>query len=280
MIKISLIQTSQNKNKELMRFVSSLNQQQGIDFKEVQLIFVDQENNRIVFNELNKDVMFDYIQTSHCSLSHARNLALPLVKGEFIAFPDDDCWYETDTLACAMKVLEKEGYDGVSGKGTNEHGALISKFPRETSIITRTRRCAAMSITLFLKYNSKVYFDENIGVGSPYNLGSGEETDYMLTLIECYNYRIKYDPNIIVHHLCIADNTTRENTLKKAYYYARGGGYLMQKHHTPIGFLLKEFIRPIGGMIIYTLYGRFYNVKKSFFLLKGRLEGFFYKLPQ
>lgn len=280
MIKITLIQTSQNRREELIRFVCSLNQQQSINLKEVQLIFVDQGNNRTVFEELNKDVVFDYIQTSLCSLSHARNLALSHVKGFIVAFPDDDCWYPPHTLACVLKVIEKEGYDGVSGKGTNENGILTSIFPKESSMITPTKRCAAISYTMFFKYNSEVCFDENIGVGSPYNLGSGEETDYMINLIKDFNYRIKYDPQIIVHHPRSVDNGTGDFVLRKTYCYARGGGYLMQKHHFPISYYAKQFLRPIGGIIVYTLLCRFYNVKKSFLLFKGRTEGFFYKFPQ
>ncbi len=275
---ISLIQTSQNRRKELTRFVRSLNQQQGIDFKDVQLIFVDQENNRDVFQELNKEVMFNYIQTSHCSLSHARNIAIPLVKGKYVAFPDDDCWYEPNTIAMALKVLD-EGYDGVSGKGTNKDGKLTSIFPDCENTITPIRRCAAISYTMFFKFNPTVKFDENMGVGSPYNLGAGEETDYMLNLIESFSYRLKYSPDIVVHHPCAEDNlVSKECLLKKAYSYARGGGYLMQKHKFPISYYAKQFVRPLGGIFFYSLKGDFYNVKKSHLLFKGRIEGYFSNL--
>ena len=33
-----------------------------------------------------------------------------------------------------------------------------------------------------------------MGVGSQYNIGSGEETDYLLTLMEKHNYVVYYDP--------------------------------------------------------------------------------------
>ena len=109
---ISLIQTSQNRRDDLLRFMESLNKQVGLAFSEIQLIFVDQERNRDLFDSLNQDIEFTYISTDHCSLSHARNLAIPYVKGKFVAFPDDDCWYEPDTLAKALKVLEGGEYDG------------------------------------------------------------------------------------------------------------------------------------------------------------------------
>lgn len=49
---LSLVQTSQNRRQELIRFINSLNNQIGIDFSQIQLIFIDQGNNKIVFNQL------------------------------------------------------------------------------------------------------------------------------------------------------------------------------------------------------------------------------------
>ena len=107
-ITLSLVQTSQDRCLELKRFVDSFNRQTNIDFKEIQLIFYDQGDNREIFDSLNQQVKFDYIKGNRCSLSKARNLCLPYVKGKFIAFPDDDCWYEPDTLSEALKILKKE----------------------------------------------------------------------------------------------------------------------------------------------------------------------------
>lgn len=277
MIKISLIQTSQNRRVELLRFVRSLNQQENIDFSEVQLIFVDQENNRDVFDDLNKNVMFDYIQTNHCSLSHARNLALPHVKGKYVAFPDDDCWYEPDTLFKALEILGQNNFQGVTGRGLNENNLPTSKFPDKAAVLTKTKRCAAISYTMFFLYVSSVFFDEDMGVGSPYNLGSGEETDYMLTLMEKYKYKIKYNPQLIVHHPRQDDIYEQSFMLKKHYSYARGAGYLMQKHKFSLNYYLRHFGRPILGILGYTIKCDEYKSKKSYYILKGRIEGYMYK---
>ena len=53
---ISLIQTSRNRRHELIRFVNSLNSQTNISFSNIQMIFVDQENNRDVFLDLNPKI--------------------------------------------------------------------------------------------------------------------------------------------------------------------------------------------------------------------------------
>ena len=73
---ISLIQTSRNRRHELIRFVNSLNSQTNISFSNIQMIFVDQENNRDVFLDLNPKIELTYIKYHHCSLSHARNIGL------------------------------------------------------------------------------------------------------------------------------------------------------------------------------------------------------------
>lgn len=59
-MKLSLVQTSQNRHDELVRFVKSLNAQINIDFKEIQLIFIDQGNNESAFEQLNPNIELVY----------------------------------------------------------------------------------------------------------------------------------------------------------------------------------------------------------------------------
>lgn len=275
---ISLIQTSQNRRTELERFVNSLNRQEGIDFTAIQLIFVDQGENKDVFDKLNSQIEFKYIKSERCSLSHARNIGLQYVKGIYVGYPDDDCWYEPDTLRKALAVLDEGKYQGVTGKGTNEVGKLTSAFPEKCAELTTTKRCAAISYTLFFKYQKDVFFDENIGVGSPYNIGSGEETDYLLTLMERYEYRVYYDADLSVHHPTTSDVLDETKALQKAYSYARGSGYLIQKHKFPITYIINKFLRPILGVVGYAVCGKSYNSKKSWNIFKGRIEGLTYKI--
>lgn len=274
-IELSLIQTSQNRRGELQRFVESLNSQVGIDFNKIQLIFVDQENNRDVFDKLNPQIKFDYIKYHHCSLSHARNVAIQHVGGRYVAFPDDDCWYEPDTLSKVLDYFEADTYDGVNCKGCNAEGKLTSIFPDKAAELTMTKRCAAISYTLFFRFNPEVRFDENMGVGSPYNIGSGEETDYLLTLME-KGYKVYYDPNIIVHHPT-GDIYDKDAILRKTYSYARGAGYFLRKHNFPTSYKLSFICRPLLGTVVNALKLNGYKSHKSFNRFKGCLEGYFFK---
>lgn len=276
MIKISLIQTSQNRRKELERFVNSLNKQQEIDISTIQLIFIDQGDNRNIFDNLNNLIDFMYIKSECCSLSHARNIGIQYVKGVYVGYPDDDCWYEPNTLKKVISVLEEGKFQGVTGKGTDENGTLTSVFPKKPSELTLTKRCAAISYTLFLKFDKHMRFDETIGVGSPYNLGAGEETDYLLSLMRQRKYKVYYDPLINIHHPT-SNIYNEEEILKRSYSYARGTGYLIRKHNFPFLYVLRQFIRPFVGVFIYLLKLDLFSCRKSYLMLKGKIEGYFWK---
>ena len=273
-IKLSLVLTSRNRKKELLRFIESLNTQQNVDLSSIQLIFVDQEDNRDILKNLNPLFKFNYVQTSHCSLSHARTIGLQYVEGKYLGFPDDDCWYEDNTLIKVLNFFQCNDFQGLTGKGTNGFGKLTSIFPQESRELTITNRCAAISYTIFVLFNKEVFFDENLGVGSPYNLGSGEETDYLLTLMEKYNYQFYYDSTLIIHHPASSDANFDKISLLKVYSYARGNGYLMQKHKFPLLYYMKYFIRPLLGMLYGFVHGRKNRISKSYYILRGRLEGF------
>lgn len=275
-MKLSLIQTSQNRKDELERFVKFLNNQVGVDFNEIQLIFVDQEDNKQVFNGLDERIEFVYIKYHHCSLSHARNIGLKYVTGDYVGYPDDDCWYEPETLSKVLKSLATTGIDGVVAKGTDEHGRLTNIFPGEKKMLTKYDRCGAISYTIFVRFDKTVSFDEMLGVGSQYGLGAGEETDYILRLMEEKGFVFEYDPNIIVHHPSFAP-VINKKTLDKIKSYSRGNGYLLRKHKFPVTYVLKQFIRPMMGSMFYLLKGNSRRSQHSLNILVGRIQGYFYK---
>lgn len=271
---LSLIQTSRDRRSELIRFIASLNSQKDIDFKELQFIFIDQGNNKCCFDELNSDIHFVYVQIIPCSLSHARNIALSYVQGEYVCFPDDDCWYEPDTLSKVLSKLEK-GIDGVIAKGTNEKGELTNTFPNKHQLVSKKDRCGAISYTMFVRYQKQLFFDEYLGIGTQYGLGSGEETDYLLYLLEKYDYTIEYFPDIVVHHPCFVTQMNSQ-ILQKAYLYARGFGYLMRKHKFSFLYIVKKIVKPFGGTVLFFILGKVGRSKYSYNILKGRIEGLFF----
>lgn len=276
MIVLSLIQTSQNRHQELVRFVKSLNSQENIDFKSIQLIFIDQGNNEYIFKSLNSDIEFTYIKYKQCSLSHARNIGLNYVKGEYVGFPDDDCWYESNVVYKIYYQILK-GYKGVIARGESEQGIPTNDFPQKSQIIKKYYHCGAISYTLFLKYIRGVKFDENIGVGSPFMLSSGEEIDFLLKTISYVGTNIYYDSSIIIHHPINKVGNFKTSEIKQ-YQYARGWGYILRKHKYPFNILLKSFMRPLLGIFFYCIKMDFNKAHHSYYLLKGRIEGFIIRI--
>lgn len=268
---LSLIQTSQNRKKELERFIQSLNSQQNINFEDIQLIFIDQGNNRSLFRNLNKNIKFTYVKYHMCSLSHARNIGLKYVKGEYIGFPDDDCWYTPYTLQQVLSHFNK-GKNGVIAKGLDETGQRTNKSPLKSQYISLYNHCGAISYTIFLKFNSSLSFDENIGVGSSKGFLSGEESDYLYRFLLLMT-NVFYDKNIIVHHP-LGKTDYFKDTFNKTYSYAKGYGYILAKNNYPLNYKIMAFLRPTIGIIIHFLLLKFNKCKKSYYILKGRLLGY------
>lgn len=151
-IDFSIILTSYNRKKELMRFIHSINGQENFDLSLLQIIFVDQEENAEIFSSLDGNVDSKYIKYHKCSLSEARNVALPHVKNNYICFGDDDAWYDKDTFYTISSFIKK-GYDGVFGVVKNESNCPLNVFPFTARKLTYANHCGAMSASMFIKFD-------------------------------------------------------------------------------------------------------------------------------
>lgn len=268
---ISIITTSIEKKQELRRLLESINRQ-SVPLSKIQFIFVDQGENRELLSVLDSRIGVRYIKAERCSLSRARNMALPYVEHEVVAFGDDDCWYSPGCFAAVLRRMEEEGYDGVVGHAVDETGKSLMPSPSRPTHLTVYEHYGACSITLFLRFDASLSFDEHIGVGSPYRLASGEETDYLIEFIRRHG-RVIYDNGILIYHP-YSDSTYFKDYFKKIYLYSRGTGYLLRKQKYPLSKIAMNFIRPMGGTLIFLLRGKFRLSKRSFHIFLGRCSGF------
>lgn len=275
-MKFTIIITSQSRPKELERFFQSINNQKDFDLSSLQIIFVDQCDNKSYFDILVNAIDKVYIKYHKCGLSEARNQALKYVKGDYIAFGDDDSWYDSDTLAQIQDCIGVKQLDGIGTCICNENNVPYSSYPDEVKPITFTQHYGISSASMFLRFDSMIRFDENIGVGSKCGLPSGEETDYLWQYMEKHkDFKMEFHPEIIVRHP-VMQQQNFDNYLDKCYQYAKGFGYIMRKHKLPLFYKIKMFVRPLGGMVIYAFINS-YKMKKSFNILKGRIEGYLVK---
>lgn len=275
-MQFSLIVSTLNRTEELTKLFQSLQEQEYTHFE---LILVDQ-------NEPGK--LQPYIEpfrnafkikhiTSTKGISVGRNEGMKHAEGDIIAFPDDDCWYQPDTLSNIARLLgQHQDYDGISVYSRDEHlQPSGGRFLTQGCLITRTNVWhTAISYTLFFK--KKVitevgHFNTNIGVGTTTPYKAGEETDYLIRCID-KGFRIQYSPELFIYHpnkiLSISTDT-----LKKAFEYGCGMGYVLKVNKYGPFAKTKYLIKPLIAAFIYL--GCF-NINMSRYYwasFRGRLHG-------
>lgn len=183
-------------------------------------------------------------------LSHARNMALPELTGDVVAFPDDDCVYPPDLLARVGARLAD--LDGVTGREP--------WWTARAATLTRDNLWnRAISFTIFLRREVAEgvgEFDEALGLPS----SSGEEIDYLIRAIDA-GARIEYDPSLVVEH-----------PRKHADVAARDGasiGYILRKHRYGPRTVGRMLIRPAVGVVLHPTHARFHADT-----LRGRVRGY------
>ena len=132
---INLVMTTrQPRASATERFLVSLNEQTDKTKNLIRLIAVIQSEENLCIDPDVKDIKVVHVKP--CSLSKARNEGIKLIpEGEsgIIAFPDDDCWYNSTVLSAAVKNLEQYDfvsmgiYDPIKRKGFGKHRTLNEK---------------------------------------------------------------------------------------------------------------------------------------------------------
>jgi GT2 family glycosyltransferase len=210
----------------------------------------------------------------HCSLSEARNALLPQVSGEIISLADDDCYFAQDAFARLVEYVEE----------TPQAGAFVGigyNFPVKTNIhrkpgkqlsrFTVFHGCPSWCVFIKTEVCRKVgSFDVGMGIGAPTRRQSGEETDYLLRILDigCLVFRC---PSVHVFH----DPEETENiNLDKIYCYGIGRMYLIRHHSLPLWFSIVNILYPLMLLLYeYPRLGRPAFLRR-WAMFRGRLEGF------
>jgi len=276
-MKFSLILATIGRTQELPRFLTSLDVQ---TYRNFELIIVDQnKDDRLVPILESYESKFSIIRLkSLFGLSRARNVGIKKATGDVLVFPDDDCWYPMDLLERVTLFLSKyPGYGGYIGRSVDEEGdTVVSRFDSQTGVVSlRNVWRRATSISIFLRNDVIKYvglFDEALGAGSDTLYGSSEEMDYLIRAIKS-GFKLFYDPNLLVFHPNPALQYDR-STIKRGFMYGCGMGWVLRKHHYPIGFVLYNWARPLGGIILSLLQMRPQKAIYHTFVFVGRIKGY------
>ncbi|ODN42971.1 glycosyltransferase family 2 protein [Piscirickettsia litoralis] len=245
-MKFSLILCTLGRFDDLDRLFQSLIEQ---TYQNFEVIVVDQNDKGYLDNVVDKykhSICIKHFNVDFVGLSKARNFGLKHIDGGVVAFPDDDCWFGDDCLLEKILGLFKSdsSVDAFSMPVTNEEGVqvVIPWLSYDSPVTKNNIFNTVTSISVFMK--KKVVdqvggFDENMGVGSPGIIGSGEDADYFLRIISTFSMYYKSD--LSINHPIIIQQMNRESC-KKAYAYGVGLGYILKKSQFFFIFQIEAFV--------------------------------------
>lgn len=275
MNKISLVMATVGRVHEVEEFINALKKQK---FSNYELIIVDQNTHYLLkeIYEKFKDIMeIKYIRSEKKGLSLNRNIGIQHVTGNIIAFPDDDCEYDEDTLLSVNQYFnnnDKEIYCcKVVDKNTGEKFGKTSNSNEILSFNNVMKNCVSISVFIKFKDIGHIKFDENLGAGTYF--GSGEESDLIFKLLH-YDYKGNYfSDKVVFHPARNEENPSIENNNKDSL----GLGALMKKeihyrkNYKLLIFFISRLFRPAVGCFIKPKKSKFYRESIKY-RVKGYLE--------
>jgi glycosyltransferase involved in cell wall biosynthesis len=250
-LSFALLVATRGRRHELVRLFDSLTRQTYSKFT----LYIGDQNAPGFLDDIlglyADSLLINHFTIQPSGLSRARNALLPQVREDIVAVPDDDCWYQPDTLErCAAVFAGSPHIDALIGQWTDKRrrtDTSLNAGTRDRRIV-KTRYGLfhnAASITLFFRKRvfAALRFDENIGIGSFSRFQSGEETDLLLRAQQA-GFVTARAPSVVVRH----DNSVADDpeTLKKVRCYSAGRMALLRKHDLPLWFQLVNLAYPLA----------------------------------
>lgn len=268
---ISLILATVGRAAELHKLVDSLAAQTLHDFE---LIVVDQNPDERLQPVLQRarslGLTLRHLKHTPPNLALARNAGIAAARGRWLGFPDDDCWYEPQTLErMLLRTLRRDRPDGIVGRWVEQdpaHPPGALSWQRSS----RFRDLPVSSITLFFSCTLLQRlggFDGRLGVGQWF--GAGEETDIVLRALRC-GAMLAYEPGVCVHHRAEPPSRCMNAAMLRALQLrARGAGALYAKHRLPVWVIARGLLSPLCKPVMNPLL----PFNHGLAVARGRLQG-------
>jgi glycosyltransferase involved in cell wall biosynthesis len=259
-MKVSLlIGTTGARKEQINKLLTSLTEQ---SYRDIEVMFVLQGTEQIadIIEPFKSGIDIKVKLTDRFGLSRARNIAAAIAEGDIVAFPDDDCFYESDTIERVVKYFQDDSADVVVGAiyATDSSQAFF-RYPRRTRLMRIPDLWLAPSISIFLRkaiFEQVKGFDEAFGLGGEYK--SGNETDLLFRIAENLpGSTFRIDPQIRVYHeIQKHDNQLFATLAARAFEIATARGALVRKHlkYRPFYWMsrwVSFIISAFGGFLIY-----------------------------
>ena len=255
-MKFSLVVATIGRTEELQLLLDSLDVQKCRDFE---VIVVDQNADLDIVPVLrNRRFPIRHVRSTP-GASHARNAGLRMAQGEIIAFPDDDCIYEADTLSSVADFLESHP----------DVGAVVGKWKscarEEVGRYGVFRRAGTCFYFLRREWTERIGgFDEDFGPGPDSRYKGGEDTDYLIRG-QFLGMRIFREPAIVIRH---PDMSFDSDSRGKVRSYGVARMALLRKHRYPFWFRIANLLFPVLRMALSPS-----EIRYSWSMFRGRIEG-------
>jgi glycosyltransferase involved in cell wall biosynthesis len=274
---ISMVASTLGRSAEMVILLDSLCAQDDNDFE---LIVVDQNpDDRLVpvlAPYLDK-LDIKHIRTNLRGLDRGRNLGAAQASGSWIMFPDDDSWYPPEFLKTLRGLMAREPADIYSGRSLNSDGAeIMVRFLQNDATISRENIWKVL-IEWVIVFRMETFrdaggFDDNLGVGSGTIWNSGEGQDLVLRCLANGAHGL-FRRSLYGYHPEHRESQTTPEMIRKMHGYSVGFGYVMRRHGFSPLAMLPSILRPLAGIVIYTLTGKPAMARRSKIILQGRIEG-------
>ena len=273
----SLIVATRWRTSELRRFLDSLVVQ---TYNRFSVIVVDQNDDdrlQSLLQEYESRLSITHIRSRAFGKAAANNAGLRICDGEFVAFPDDDCWYAPDLLRRVVDMFEAHPeWHGITGCEASADTLLKgAHFDQEAGQVTRQnvfRRHISFAMFFRRADLGGLLYDERLGIGAETIWGAGEETEFLLQAMKrgCF---VQYEPSVAVFHPDWGQGPYTMTAIKKARRYGMGMGRLLQAHDFPASVTLKYLYRPLLGGAYTLMIGRAGKAVYHWSVFVGRITG-------
>ena len=270
-----LVVATFGRTEELDGLLASLGNQSHRGFR---VLVVDQNGDGRVAAALARHDGLDAVELHSAppGLSRARNAALPRLRADVIAFPDDDCVYPDGLLEAVARVLAaRPELDGVGGQAADPHGIPSGRWPSSPCPIgLETLWNRANSHTVFLRralVERAGPFDEALGLGSGTPWHSGEEMELLVRALRL-GARIEYDPSLVVLHPARVLSPAEERAL--GHRDGASLGYILARHGYPLRVAGRMLWRALGGAALSLARRDPQRARVHLAVLRGRLAGY------
>ncbi|HEX7761897.1 MAG TPA: glycosyltransferase family A protein [Caulobacteraceae bacterium] len=276
-MKLSLVVSTLGRSAELGRLFDSLDAQ---TFRDFEVLVVDQnDDDRLAWiAEETRTFQLSRLHTpGQRGLSRGRNVGWRHCEGDFVLFPDDDCWYPPGLFAAAVAQIEARRLDLLAGRAADANGRNINGRFRATEQPITRGSVWSTQIEWMMFFRRRALelvggYDEDLGIGSssPWQSAEGQDISFRAMGL---GLRCHYDPALVGHHAEMLLDRPDPATIHKGRIYARGMGFVLGRYGFGWPYITYWLARTIFNGLRAVLAGNSARVAYFIDQGRGRLEG-------